>query len=339
MSNGQLDRARAGDAQAFQGLVEPYRRELHVHCYRMLGSLQDAEDAVQEALVSAWRGLGSFEQRASLRAWLYSIATHRCLNLLRDAARRPQTIPGLPFEVPEPTRRAEPLWLEPYPDAWLEQLPDRSAGPDARYEMREAVGLAFVTALQRLPARQRVVLVLRDVLGFRAGEVAEMLDLSQATVTSALQRARAGLEARMPPVRERAPAPGSVMERELADRFADAFERGDIEDLIALLSEDAWVTMPPEPFEYQGHDAIAEFLRHAPFAASGGRQTILVATRANGQLAFAHYFCDPGAAAAHATAILVLTLAGRRISALSRFGGADLVEAFGLPASRRAPAR
>ncbi len=228
---------------------------------------------------------------------------------------------------------------EPYPDAWLEQLPDRSAGPDARYETREAVGLAFVTALQRLPARQRVVLVLRDVLGFRAGEVADMLDLSQATVTSALQRARAGLEARMPPVRERAPAPGSPIERELADRFADAFERGDIEDLIALLSEDAWVTMPPEPFEYQGHDAIAEFLRHAPFAARGGRQTILVSTRANGQLAFAHYFRDPGALTAHATAILVLTLAGRRISALTRFGGADLVEAFGLPASRRVPAR
>ena len=246
-----LAQARAGSEAAFGELTEPHRRALLLHCYRLLGSLQDAEDAVQETLVAAWRGLPGFEERASLRAWLYRIATNRCLNMRRDASRRPAA-QRLPFEPPAPTRLGEVPWLEPYPDALLEGLPDAAPGPDARYELREAVGLAFVTALQRLPARQRAALVLRDVLGYRAAEAAALLGASEATVTSALQRARASLEERLPPPRERAPAPGSTAERAAAERFADAFASGDVDRVVALLTDDAWVTMPPEPFEYRG---------------------------------------------------------------------------------------
>src|SRR5919107_6177939 len=198
MTEQALDRARAGDEAAFRELTEPYRRELHVHCYRILGSVQDAEDAMQETLLAAWRGLDRFEERATLRAWLYRIATNRCLNALRDSARRPsghRATLGLPFEPPAPTRMGEPLWLEPYPDALLDELPDAAAGPEARYETKEAVGLAFVTGLQQMAPRQRAVLVLRDVLGFQASEVAAMLETSEASVTSLLQRARATIDA------------------------------------------------------------------------------------------------------------------------------------------------
>jgi RNA polymerase sigma-70 factor (TIGR02960 family) len=331
MNEPTLARARAGDQQAFRALTDPYRRELQLHCYRILGSLQDAEDALQETLVSAWRGLDRFEERASLRAWLYRIATNRCLNVLRDRGRRPRAAAGLPFEPPEPTRLGEVTWLEPYPDALLEQLSDVAPGPDARYETREAVGLAFVTALQRLPARQRAVLVLRDVLGFRAAEVAGLLDTSEATVNSALQRARAALEARLPPARERAPASGSARERELADTFADAFEEGDMDRVVALLTDDAWVTMPPEPFEYQGRATIAAFLHHAAARRRDVGGTRLVATRANGQPAFGQYVEDREAGIARGTGVLVLTLEGDRVSAITRFGGGDLLPRFGLP--------
>jgi RNA polymerase sigma-70 factor (TIGR02960 family) len=184
-----LVRARAGDGEAFRELTEPYRRELQLHCYRILGSVQDAEDVLQETLLAAWRGLGRFEERASVRAWLYRIATNRCLNALRDTGRRPQRVRLPPFEAPEPTRRTEPTWYEPYPDALLEDLPDTAPGPEARYETRESLALAFVAGLQRLPPRQRAVLVLRDVLGFRAAEAAGMLDSSEVAVNSALQRA------------------------------------------------------------------------------------------------------------------------------------------------------
>ncbi len=328
-----LSRARGGDERAFRELTDPYRRELELHCYRMLGSLHDAEDALQETLVSAWRGLGSFEERASLRAWLYRIATNRCLNMRRESSRRPQTTGTVPFEPPPPTRFGEITWLEPYPDALLESLPDVTPGPDARYERREAVGLAFVTALQRLPARQRAVLVLRDVLGFRAAEVAGMLESSEATVNSALQRARAGLETRLPPRRERAALPDSARERELVGSFATAFEQGDIDRVVAMLTDDAWVTMPPEPHEYQGPVAIAEFLRHSGRAARAGRVARLVATSANGQPALAHYLREPEEAALQASGLFVLTLDGERISVLTRFAGGDLVERCGLPAT------
>jgi RNA polymerase sigma-70 factor (TIGR02960 family) len=294
--------------------------------------MHDAEDALQETLVAAWRGLERFEERASLRAWLYRIATNRCLNMLRANSRRPQghrASPGLPFEPPEPTRLGEVTWLEPYSDTLLEALPDAAPGPEARYETREAVGLAFITALQRLPSTQRAVLVLRDVLGYRAREVAEMLDTSEATVNSALQRARAALEARLPPRREGAPAPGSTREREIANNFADAFERGDMERVVSMLTDDAWLTMPPEPHEYQGREAIANFLDHA--TVRRGREQLLVPTRANGQPAFAQYFRDPGAPAATVSGLIVLTIEGDRISALTRFDATNLPSHFELP--------
>ena len=203
MNDSALIRARAGDHQAFAALTDPYRRELQLHCYRILGQVQDAEDAVQETLLSAWRALESFEERSTLRSWLYRIATNRCLNMLRDSGRRPATAVGPASTPPEPTRYGEVLWLEPYPDALLEGIVDGAAGPEARYETREAVTLAFLTALHRLPPRQRAVLVLRDVLGFSATEVAAMLDTTPTSVNSALIRARATIEERGPRTTER----------------------------------------------------------------------------------------------------------------------------------------
>ncbi len=336
MTPDVLTQARAGDQQAFRALTDPHRRELQVHCYRMLGSAQDAEDALQETLLAAWRGLDGFEERASLRGWLYRIATNRCLNVLRDGARRPPERRPLTFEPPHPTRHGEVLWLEPYPDALLEGLPDAAPGPDARYEAREAVGLAFVTALQRMPPRQRAALVLRDVLGYRASEVAAMLDTTEASVNSALQRARSTLDASAPPVRERARLPHSGVERELAGRFADAFESGSVEQIIALLTDDAWVTMPPEPFEYQGLATISDFFSHA-FAARADRTDRLVPTRANGQPAFGHYIGDQHAPVVRGVGVIVLTVDGDRISQLTRFGGAALLGRFGLPRTLPTP--
>ena len=223
-----IERAKAGDERAFATLVEPHRRELQLHCYRMLGSLQDAEDLVQETLLAAWRGLGGFEERASLRAWLYRIATNRCLNALRQRGRRPAVEETL--MAPPPTRYVEPSWLEPYPDS---ALPDLAPGPEAGYEQREATQLAFVAGLQQLPERQRAALVLRDVLGFRTEEVAAMLDATPQSVKGALQRARATLEQRVPE-RERAPLPGSPGERELVAQFSDAVEAGDTARLDAM---------------------------------------------------------------------------------------------------------
>ncbi len=330
MTTDVLDRARAGDEEAFRELTESHRRELQVHCYRILGSVQDAEDALQETLLAAWRGLDGFEERSSLRSWLYTIATNRCLNMLRDGARRPQEHRPLTFEPPRPTRYGEVPWLEPYPDALLEGVPDAAPGPDARDEARESVGLAFVTALQRMPPGQRAALVLRDVLGYRASEVAAMIDTTETSVNSALQRARATLDASTPPVRERARLPHSASERELAGRFADAFERASVDEIVVLLTEDAWVTMPPEPFEYQGLTAITGFFTQA-FAARAPRTDRLVATRANGQPAFGHYLGDPNAAVVRGVGVIVLTIDGDRISHLTRFGGAALLARFGLP--------
>src|SRR4051794_18084843 len=304
-----LDRAREGDEDAFRALTDPYRRELHVHCYRILGSVQDAEDVLQETLLAAWRGLEGFQERASLRAWLYKIATNRCLNWIRDARRRPRPATQWAVAPPKPTRVGEPIWLEPYPDGLIE---DAQHGPEARYETREAIALAFVAGLQHLPARQRAVLVLRDVLGLRAAEVADMLDTSEASVNSALQRARAALEQhRLPGGRERAPLPDSPQERTLVGRFADAFQSGDIDGVVALLTDDALLTMPPEPLIYEGPAAIAEFFSVVP-AAHGFDSFKLAATRANGQPAFAY-------ATAASGGLFVLTLEGERVAGITRF--------------------
>jgi RNA polymerase sigma-70 factor (TIGR02960 family) len=330
----ELIRARAGDEEAFRALTEPYRRELLLHCYRILGSVQDAEDLVQETLLAAWRGLDRFEERASLRSWLYRIATNRCLNALRDTRRRPR-IEQPAHALPEPTRRGEPLLLDPYPDALLEGLADTTAGPEARYETSESVALAFVAALQHLPPQQRAVLVLRDVLGFRAAEVADMLDTSEAGVKAALQRARGGVEARMPPGRrERAPLPSSPAERELVSRFTRAFESGDVDGVVALLTDDAIASMPPEPSEYQGHAAIAAFLEDR-FRWRGERRLRLVPTRANSQPAFGLYMQDPQTPTARAIGVMVLTLEGDRIAAMTRFVDNSLLPQFGLPRTLR----
>ncbi len=328
MTNQLLARARDGDAEAFRQLVEPHRRELEVHCYRVLGSLADAEDLLQETLLAAWQGLPGFEERASLRTWLYRIATSRCLNWLRAAKRRPQVeAPGLPVEPPEPTRLGEVTWLEPYPDALLDEAGGAQAGPEARYETREAISLAFVTALQLLPPRQRAILVLRDVLGFRAGEVAEVLETTEDAVTSALKRARATL-ARDLPAGAPPPPPNSPVERRLLAQLVDAFERGDVEGIVSLLSEDAWVRMPPVPLEYQGRELARRFFASVAFRE--GRRFRLVSTRANGQPAFGVYLVDRASGIARAFGLFVITVSEGKVSAITRFDNA-VISRFGLP--------
>jgi RNA polymerase sigma-70 factor (TIGR02960 family) len=333
LTEAALARARAGDGDAFSELVEPYLRELQVHCYRILGSVQDAEDLLQETLLAAWRGLDRFEERASLRVWLYRIATNRCLNALRDRGRRPKEYQAM-VEPPEPTRRSEPLWLEPYPDVLLEGLGDVSLGPEARYEAAESVALAFVAALQHLPPRQRCVFVLRDVLGFGAGEVAGILDSTEASVKGALQRARSTLRDRLPaeqPDRDTLPSP--KREREIVGRFATAVEAGDIDGIVELLTDDAWLTMPPEPYEYQGGAAIARFLDDR--ARLRGANFTLVPTGANGQPAFGCYLPDAHAAIAHAYGLMVLTLQDDGISAITWFSDRAVMARFGLPRTLR----
>jgi RNA polymerase sigma-70 factor (TIGR02960 family) len=324
-----LARARAGDGDAFAELVGPFRRELQVHCYRILGSVADAEDMLQETMMAAWRGLDRFEGRASLRAWLYRIATNKCLNQLRGNRTRFQYTPEIP--LPEPTRTGEPLWLDPYPDALLGDIPDTAPGPEARYEARESVSLAFVAALQHLTPGQRTTLVLRDVLGFSAAETAGILEASLDSVNGALKRARAAIAGQLPPGQhDRAPVPGSARERQIVARFADAFEHGDVSRIVALLTDDAWLTMPPLPFEYQGRAAAAQFLSAISFR-SQTRQFRLVPTRANGQPAFGCYLRDAQAPIAHAHGLIVLTLAGDRISAITRFLDNSVLPQFGLP--------
>jgi RNA polymerase sigma-70 factor (TIGR02960 family) len=320
-----LGRARAGDERAFAELTEPYRRELQVHCYRMLGSLTDAEDVLQETLLAAWRGLSGFEGRASLRAWLYRIATNRCLNAMRTVNRRVPTEPTPPFQPPEPSRRSEITWLQPYPDTLLAGIADTAPGPEARYQLSEAVELAFVAALQRMPPRQAATLVLRDVLGFATDEVAGMLDTTPTAIKGALQRARAALDDDTRP-----PRPGPAEERDLGRRFAEAFTAADIDGVIALLTDDAWLSMPPAPHEYHGTDAIAAFLRTS-FAYRPDLSIHLVPTKANGQLAYGSYLHEPGAPTAIPAGLFVLTTAGDRVHTITRFHLNALFPRFGLP--------
>jgi RNA polymerase sigma-70 factor (TIGR02960 family) len=329
LGDAVLARARAGDEEAFRVLTESHRRELQLHCYRILGSLQDAEDLVQETLLAAWRGLEAFEGRASVRSWLYRIATNRCLNALRARSRRPRKVQAMGRSL-EPTRRTEPVWIEPYPDALLEDVPDRSAGPAARYEARESIELSFIVALQHLPPRQRAALVLGDVLGFRTAEVADMLGTGEASVKGALQRSRATLRARLTAVdREHAPRPNSASERQLVGRFADAVQSGDVDEIVSLLTDEALLTMPPQPLEYQGHDAIGAFLRHR--AELRGAPLRVVPTRANSQPAFGCYLPDAHAAVARSYGLIVLTLEGDAIAAITWFADTGIFRHFGLP--------
>jgi RNA polymerase sigma-70 factor (TIGR02960 family) len=339
-----LARAQAGDGDAFGKLTEPFRRELNVHCYRMLGSAQDAEDLVQETLVAAWRGIGQFEGRSSLRGWLYRIATNQCLNALRGGLRRvpaerPGTLgkpgpgpAGQAVSLPEPATDDEPLWLEPYPGALLAELPDDAPGPEARYEARESVSLAFIAALQRLPPRQRAALVLRDVLGYRAAEAAVILECSLDAVNSSLKRARAALSALLPgDALSQAPLPGSAAERQVLDRCADAFERGDVTALVAMLTDDAWLTMPPLPFGFRGRAAAAGLLSVLVFR-GGTRRFRLVPVQANRQPAFACYISDTDAPPVSGHGMIVLTLSGDRIAGVARFLDDGLLPRFGVPA-------
>ncbi|WP_117212380.1 RNA polymerase subunit sigma-70 [Allorhizocola rhizosphaerae] len=302
----------------FEELVAEHRRELLVHCYRLLGSLTDAEDVLQEALLAAWRGLDGFEGRASLRSWLYRIATNRCLNALRDRGRRIPPEPRPPFQPPEPSRRSHVTWLQPYPDELLEHVPDSDPGPEARYTAREAIELAFIAALQRLTPRQAAVLVLCDVLGYPLGEVAPMLDTTPTAVKGLLQRARGAVERQHGPAREAPPAPGSAQERRMADRFAEAFTGDDFDTLVSLLTDEAWLSMPPAPHEYHGVAAITAFLQtSATWRVSQGLQIRLRPTRMNGQPAFASHLVSDGTE--RPGGLIVLTLAGDRLSGMTLF--------------------
>ena len=259
-----IARARAGDGDAFRELTEPYLRELQVHCYRMLGSFQDAEDALQNTLLAAWQSLGGFEGRASLRTWLYRIATHRCLDARRAASRRPAKewdVPGV--EPPEPTRLGEVVWLQPFPDALLEGAIDGPPGPEARYEQTESISLAFVTALQVLPPRQLAVLILRDVLGFHASEVAGMLDSTVESVNSALKRARASLQRRWPQAADREPPPASRSPAEdaIVAKFVSAWESADLGALVALLTDDVFIVNAADALRIRGPRRRGPLLR------------------------------------------------------------------------------
>jgi RNA polymerase sigma-70 factor (ECF subfamily) len=326
-----LEAARSGNEEAFGRLVEPHTAELRAYCYEMLGSLHDAEDAVQETLLRAWRGLPRFEGRSSLRHWLYRIATNASLDLI---ARRPKRV--LPLErgpaADSDRGPREPLvesaWVEPFPDD-PRSLEAGGEAPEARYEQREAVELAFIVALQHLPARQRAVLILREVLGFSAKEVADMLDATVGSVTNALRRARKAAAERLPEQSQQATFRllGDERLRDLVERYVAAWERGDLQAIISMLTEDARFSMPPEPTWYRGREAIEAFLAELALR----DRWRFVPVRANGQLAFATYSWDAARARYRASGVDVLTLRGARVSAVTAFLTPTLVSQFGLP--------
>ncbi|HTJ66796.1 MAG TPA: RNA polymerase subunit sigma-70 [Actinospica sp.] len=327
-----IARARSGDHDAFRDLVQVHSRELQVHCYRILGSLQDAEDALQETLVSAWRSLGEFGERSSLRTWLYKIATNRCLSMLRADSRRPRTAATLPeAALPEPTGAGDaPPWLEPYPDVLLDHLVDQRPGPEARYESTEAISLAFITALQLLPPRQRAALVLRDVLGYHAAEAAQILDTTQESVQSALKRARATVDTHLTDGRKPTPHPDTAAEQRIVARLTDALERADLDALINLLVADVKISMPPAMLEYRGIETARRLYAAVTFRP--GHSYRAVPTRANGQPAIALYLADPHAALHRAYCLLVITPADDHdhIAAITSFTP-DVMARFALP--------
>jgi RNA polymerase sigma-70 factor (ECF subfamily) len=328
-----LKAARAGDENAFARLVEPHRGALHAHCYRMLGSVPDAEDALQEALLKAWRGLTGFEGRSSLRSWLYAIATNSCLRALERRPKRVLPIDYGPAADPhdglgEPL--VESVWVEPYPDERL-GLEGGLAGPDARYEQRESVELAFIAALQHLPARQRAVLILRDVLGFSAREVAEALETTPAGVDSALQRAHKAVDERFPERSQQAVLRSldDQVLRKIVEGFVDAWERADVEAVVAMLTSDGAMTMPPLPTWYRGREAVTAFLESVPLTSD--TRWRLVPVRANGQPAFGKYLWQREREAFAPHSITVLTLDGTSIAEITTFLDPELIPRFGLP--------
>ena len=318
-----IQRALSGDGDAFHELTAPYAAELHRHCYRMLGSLTDADDVLQEVLLAAWQGLSGFAGRSSLRTWLYRIATNRCLNAIRAGHRRPRPEPVPPFDAPAPSRRDAVTWLQPHPAGeW--SAPSTAADPAARFEAEEAIRLAFVVALQRMPPRQTAALLLCDVLTFSTAEAAAMLETTSTSVKGLLQRARASLDRDLDPGAEHRPDDD---EDALARRFADAFARDDVAAVISLLTDDAWLTMPPAPHEYVGAEAIGSFLR-ASLSWRVGRGLELLPTRANGQPAFVCALPDDGGPGPRSLGLVVLTMSGGRISRLTRFLDPALADRF-----------
>jgi RNA polymerase sigma-70 factor, ECF subfamily len=327
--------ARKGDEEAFGRLIEPYRRELHAHCYRMLGSVPDAEDALQDALLGAWKGLARFEGRSSLRSWLYTITTNACLKAIQRRPKRVLPVDYGPASDPH-DRPGEPLiesvWIDPYPDEQL-FVEDRAETPEVRYEQRESVELAFIAALQHLPPRQRAVLILRDVLGFSARETAEALDTKPTSVDSVLQRAHKAVDERLPDQTQQA-ALGSLRDaelREIVDGYMEAWERADVDSMVSMLAEEVTLEMPPNPEWYAGREAVGAFLAAYPLA-EGNRWRVLP-TSANGQLAFGHYIWrdEPGVFVARD--LSVLTLRGTRIEDITFFRDPEALARFGLPAS------
>jgi RNA polymerase sigma-70 factor (ECF subfamily) len=325
-----VDAARAGDQRAFHAVVEPHGREIRAHCYRMLGSAHDADDALQDTLVRAWRGLAGFAGRSSLRTWLFTIATNVCLATIERTPRRPLPVdlgPASDHRTGDGAGR-ETVWLEPYPDHHLDDGP---TSPAARYERRESVELAFVAAMQALPATQRAVLLLRDVLGMSAKETALALDTTTASVTSALQRSRATMRRRLPERSQQATlrALGDRRLHAVVTAYVDAWERGDVDAIVAMLADDATFSMPPHPAWYHGRAEIAAFLPRGPMR----EQWRLVPVRANGQVAFGCFRWDAGDRCYAAHSLDVLTLEGTRIAHITAFIGDSVPGRFGLPSA------
>ncbi|WP_345609756.1 sigma-70 family RNA polymerase sigma factor [Pseudonocardia adelaidensis] len=322
MSEELLVRARGGDDAAFAGLVEPLRRELHAHCYRMLGSVHDADDALQDALVRAWRGIERFEARSSLRKWLYTVATNSCLDTIARRGRRelPMDLgPASEDVVGGAAPRTDAAWLGPYPDTGL------------AYEQREAVELAFVAAVQHLPGNQRAALLLFEVLGYSAAEIAEMMKTSAASVNSALQRARKIVTDRVPSRTQQQTLHelDDARLREIVAGFSGALERGDADTLVALLTEDVTWSMPPLPHWYRGLAAVTDFARAVPMTCGSWRH---VPTSANGQPAIGSYLWNDGAGAHTPWSVDVLTLRGDKVAEVTAFVGPEHFPPLGLPA-------